>query len=108
MKFEIAEAVVANSSLFLYLRLFMIEDFTKTKTKLKENNPESNILTKLTPVSVSDQYKNILFELVNNLDMEHHKPDEFIVLQNDIVMDGDDVFMEDAKVFFIMTGTYVA
>ena len=50
-----------------------------------------------------------MFELINNLHMDHHTPDQAVILQNDMVMDEDNQWLdgEDGpKVFFIMTGRY--
>ena len=50
-----------------------------------------------------------MFELINNLQMGHHTPDENVISQNDQVMNEDDDWLEDKdapKVFIIMTGRY--
>lgn len=61
---------------------------------------------KLTPTSLGNEYKNIMFELINNLKMAHHKPDDPVVQQNDPVLDEEKDFLSGANVYFIMTGNY--
>ena len=79
MKFEICERVVSDSRGFLYLRLYMIQQYQKKRAFLLEKKPESPTLTKLTPLNVSNQYKKIVFELINDLHIEHHSPGEKVV-----------------------------
>ncbi len=52
MKFEIAERIVSDSRQFLFLRLFMIDQFHKKVESIKSKNPDNPVLLKLTPLSV--------------------------------------------------------
>ena len=106
MKFEIAERIIGDSPTIFYFRLFMIQQFFKRRDNLEEKKPDSALLHKLTPLSVANEYKIIMFELINKLHMDHHGPDDIVVKQNDMVLDIDDEFIDTAHVYFIMTGNY--
>ena len=47
-----------------------------------------------------------MFELVNNLEVVHHEPGKRVISQNDAVLDDDEVWLEDAYVYFIIAGNY--
>ena len=109
LKFEIAERILSDSPFIFYFRCFLIKDFVERRERIRQQNENSPALVKLTPLSIADQYKNIIFELINNLQMGHHNPDQAVIMQNEMVMTEDDEWLEgdDApKVFFIMTGQY--
>ena len=107
MKFEIAERIIGDSPTIFYFRLFMIQQFFKRRDNLEEKKPDSALLQKLTPLSVANEYKIIMFELINKLQMDHHEPDQKVVEQNSKVLDEGDEFDDDkANVYFIMTGNY--
>ena len=42
---------------------------------------------KMTSERLADQYKTIIFELINLLRLTHHKPDDKIIEQNEHVLD---------------------
>lgn len=77
LKFEIAERILSESNIFFYFRLFMISDFLTKRQRLVDRNldKEKKMLSKLTPLSIADNYKNIMFELCNSLEIAHHEPD---------------------------------
>ena len=106
MKFEICERVVSDSRGFLYLRLYMIQQYQKKRAFLLEKKPESPTLTKLTPLNVSNQYKKIVFELINDLHIEHHSPGEKVVEQNQTVINSAGQIKADVKFHLILTGNY--
>lgn len=64
------------------------------------------MLLKLTPASIGEEYKQITFELINNLKMDHHRPDDAVVTQNEPVLDSENDYLDNAYVYFIMTGNY--
>lgn len=47
-----------------------------------------------------------MFQLINNLKMAHHSPDNIVVQQNEPVLNAENDFVDDANAFFIMTGNY--
>ena len=61
LKFEVAERFLSDSRTFFYFRLFMINDFVNRRAKLIQRKPDSPRLLKLTPLSIADQYKTIMF-----------------------------------------------
>ena len=79
MKFEIAERIIGDSPTIFYFRLFMIQQFFKRRDNLEEKKPDSALLHKLTPLSVANEYKIIMFELINKLEMAHHEPDQKVI-----------------------------
>ena len=79
MKFEIAERIISDAKTIFYLRLFMIHSFFKKRDSLEQKNPQSPLLIKLTPESVANEYKIIMFELINKLEMAHHEPDQKVI-----------------------------
>lgn len=87
MKFEIAERIISDSRSLLYLRLFMIQDYSKRREHLMNTNPTSPLLKKLDPISMANEYKKMMFMLINNLYMAHHKPGERVITQNEPVLD---------------------
>ena len=74
MKFEITERVITGSRMALKLRLYMIQQFEQTRSNLMEKSPESPLLAEYTTLKMADQYKKLVFELINNLNMAHHTP----------------------------------
>lgn len=55
---------------------------------------------------MANEYKKMMFMLINNLYMAHHKPGERVLTQNEPVLDDDLQMKDDACVYFIMTGNY--
>ena len=106
MKFEIAERIISESRVFFFLRLFLIQQQRTTRAHLEASQKESPALQKLTPLHVANQYKKLMFELINHLRMAHHTPGQLIVRQNEEVLDEFGDFLDDAHVYFIMTGNY--
>ena len=47
-----------------------------------------------------------MFELINLLQMEQHKPGDKVLKQNDDVLTEDKEWLEEAKMYFIVTGDY--
>ena len=60
----------------------------------------------MTPLACANAYKSLIFELINGLEVEHHKPGERVISQNEDVLDEDDEFMDEARIYFILTGNY--
>ncbi len=60
----------------------------------------------MTPLECANSYKTFFFELINNLEPEHHSPGERVLTQNEDVLNDDDEFLEESKIFFILTGNY--
>ena len=87
LKFELAERIFSDGRLLLYLRLFMIKDYNDKRAKIREKHfelcnkdKEDELRTifqarKLTGIAVANEYKNILFDIINNLDIENHNPE---------------------------------
>ena len=65
MKFEIAERIIGDSRNFFYLRLFMIKKFEERRRQLQEKSPESPLLEKLKEITVAQEYRSIVFDLIN-------------------------------------------
>lgn len=110
MKFEIAERIISDSSLIYKLRVFMISNFETQRQTLLEKSPNSPNLANFTRRKLGEQYKKIIFELLNNLEMAHHIPGDKVVMQNDEILDEfgnyNDSDHQKFHVFFIMTGNY--
>ena len=79
MKFEIAERIISDSRSLLYMRLFMIQSYASKREHLLNTNPTSPLLKKLDPISMASEYKKMMFFLINNLYMAHHKPGERVL-----------------------------
>ena len=47
-----------------------------------------------------------MFELINLLQMEQHKPGDKVIKQNDAVLTDDFEWVEESKMYFIVTGDY--
>lgn len=47
-----------------------------------------------------------MFELINLLQMEQHKPGDKVLKQNDDVLTEDKEWLEESKMYFIVTGDY--
>ena len=48
-----------------------------------------------------------MFDLVNYLEVDHHKPGQKVIVQNDKVVDDEGLWKKDrAKVYFIIAGNY--
>ena len=79
LKFEMCEFKLGNSHSILYLRLYMIQQFQNLKKFLQENKPHSIHLKKMNPTDIGNQYKKFMFELINLLQMEQHKPGDKVL-----------------------------
>ena len=65
---------------------------------------------------LSQQYKRITFELINNLQVDHHEPGKPVMKQNDLIFshDGEAIIEDDdgntqveiSAMFFIIGGNY--
>ena len=106
MKFEIAERIISDSRSFMYFRLYMIQQYEHRYNSLKQFNPESPTLLKLTPLECANEYKTLIFSLINNLNIDHHTPGDKVISQNEDVLNEDEEFMEEVKIYFILTGNY--
>ena len=106
MKFEIAERIIADSRSFFHFRLYMIQQYQIEKAYLLQYKPSSTKLIHMTPANLALDFKRLAFELLNGLDIDHHEPGQKVIKQNDPILDKDDEMDMNAKVFFIMTGTY--
>ena len=73
---------------------------------MEANNSDSPLLSKLTELNVANNYKKLMFELVNNLEVAHHEPGERVISQNEAVLDDNEEWLEDANVYFIIAGNY--
>ena len=100
------EYKLGNSHSILYLRLYMIQQFQNLKKFLEENKPNSILLDKMKPSDIGNQYKKFMFELINLLQMEQHKPGDKVIKQNDAVLTDDFEWVEESKMYFIVTGDY--
>lgn len=47
-----------------------------------------------------------MFDLVNYLEVAHHKPGQKVISQNDKVVDDEGLWKKDANVYFIIAGNY--
>lgn len=106
MKFEIAERIISDSRSFMYFRLFMIQQYEHRYNSLKQFNPESPTLFKLTPLECANEYKTLIFSLINNLNIDHHTPGDKVISQNEDVLNEEEEFLEEVKIYFILTGNY--
>ena len=93
MKFEIAERIISDSRSFMYFRLFMIQQYEHRYNSLKQFNPESPTLFKLTPLECANEYKTLIFSLINNLNIDHHTPGDKVISQNEDVLNEEEEFL---------------
>ena len=84
----------------------MIQQSQNLKKFLEENKPHSVLLKKLSATEIGNQYKRFLFELINLLQMEQHKPGDKVLKQNDAVLNEEFEWLDDSKMYFIVTGNY--
>lgn len=84
----------------------MIQQFQNLKKFLEENKPQSILLDKMKPTDIGNQYKKFMFELINLLQMEQHKPGDKVIKQNDAVLHEDFEWIEESQMYFIVTGDY--
>ena len=47
-----------------------------------------------------------MFNLVNDLEVDHHEPGQKVITQNDPVVNEFDEWEKEAKVYFIIAGNY--
>ena len=80
VKFEIAEERILNSRSFAFLRLHFIKCFYEEIEEMKRFNPDDPALLKMTPTKCATDYKNMVFELLNSLEIEHYIPGDSVII----------------------------
>ena len=67
---------------------------------------EDPALVKMTPECCAAEFKDFVFALMNSLQIEHYNPGDRIIEQNQDVLDEFGDFLEDANMYYVITGTY--
>ena len=85
MKFEITERIISNSKTIFFLRLYMIKYYEEKRQAILAKDENSPDLKTWSTERMGNEYKTIIFSLINGLAMAHHEPGNKVITENDNV-----------------------